>query len=230
MGALEGNLTFTTFYVEGEPPADFHQDYLNRLNKYFFEPLTPLGEEERSVGWVPAQDPIATEFSRDQVFYNQYIVFAMRIDKWALPSPWVKAMMRKAIADRMPEIQAEADKKASEKRAKGEDDSKFLGKAKLSKSEKAKIKLEVTTDLKHKILPAMKTIDVAWNIQECKLRFWSTSPAVCEEFAEMFEETFGLALNMDNPYLMAQHLGLDEKQLADMVDAEPWIPAYDEEK
>ncbi len=222
MGALEGSLTFKTFYVEGEPPDDFHQDYLNRLNRHFFEPLSPVGEEERTVGWVPAQDPIATEFTRDQVFYNQYIVFAMRIDKWSLPSAWVKAMMRKAIAERLPELEAEEAKKQTE-------EGKLRPKAKLSKAEKNKIKLEVTTDLKHKILPTMKTIDVVWNISERKLRLWTTSSAVCEEFAEMFEDTFGLTLNMDNPFLMAKHLGLSEKQLEAMVDAEPWIPAYDEE-
>ena len=107
MGALEGSLSFKTFYVQGEPPDDFHEGYLQRLQKHFFEPLTPAGEDERSVGWVPVQDPISEGFSRDQVFFNQYIVFAMRIDKWALPAPWVKAMTRKAIQERLPQIEAD---------------------------------------------------------------------------------------------------------------------------
>ncbi|MBQ9394290.1 MAG: recombination-associated protein RdgC [Proteobacteria bacterium] len=222
MGALEGSLSFKTFYVQGEPPDDFHEGYLQRLQKHFFEPLTPAGEDERSVGWVPVQDPISEGFSRDQVFFNQYIVFAMRIDKWALPAPWVKAMTRKAIQERLPQIEAEEAEKHRE-------DGKLQQPAKLSKREKEKIKLEVVTEIKNKILPAMKIIDVVWNIQECTVRFWSTSNALCDEFAELFEDTFGLSLKANSPYMMAEQLGMTEKQLDSMVDADPWHPVFENE-
>ena len=222
MGALEGSLTFKTFHVNGEPPNDFHEAFLRALQSHFFEPLSPVGEEERSVGWVPAQDPIAEEFTRDQVFFNQYIVFAMRIDKWALPSAWVKAMLKKAIAERLPELTQEEAQKQKE-------EGKLRPTAKLSKREKDKVKLEVITDLKHKILPAMKVIDVVWNIAECSVRFWSTSQAVCDEFVELFEATFGVTLDADSPFMMAQHLGLTEKQLEKMVEAEPWHPVFEDE-
>lgn len=221
MGALEGSLTFKTFHVNGEPPNDFHEAYLHALQSHFFEPLSPVGEEERSVGWVPAQDPIAEEFTRNQVFFNQYIVFAMRIDKWALPSAWVKAMLRKAIAERLPELEAEEAKKQKE-------EGKLRPTAKLSKREKDKIKLEVVTDLKHKILPAMKVIDVVWNINECTLRFWTTSAAVCEEFAELFEATFGLTLDQDSPLLAAKHLGFTDNQLEAMAEMDPWHPIFED--
>ena len=221
MGALEGSLSFKTFYVEGEPPNDFQQAYLLHLQNHFFQPLSPVGEDERSVGWVPAQDPIAEEFKRDHVFFNQYIVFAMRIDKWALPAPWVKAMTRKAIEERLPTLSPEEAEKQRE-------EGKLRPSAKLSKHEKDKIKLEVITDIKNKILPAMKVIDVVWNISECTVRFWSTSSTICDEFADLFEATFGLKLNADSPYLMAQHLGFSEKQLDTMINAEPWHPIFDE--
>ena len=222
MGALEGSLSFKTFHVEGEPPNDFQQAYLHNLQSHFFEPLSPVGDDERSVGWVPAQDPIAAEFQRNQVFFNQYIVFAMRIDKWSLPTPWVKALTKKKIEERLPELEAEEAKKQKE-------DGKLRPTAKLSKREKDKIKLEVITEVKQKILPTMKIIDVVWNISECTVRFWSTSNAVCDEFAELFEATFGLTLNQDSPFLMAQHLGMTEKQLDSMVEAEPWYPVFDEQ-
>ena len=221
MGALEGSLTYKTFYVQGEPPNDFQNDYLRHLSEHFFEPLSPVGEEERTTGWVPAQDPIATEFRRDQVFFNQYVVFAYRIDKWSLPAPWVKAKTRQAIAQRLPELTAEEAEKQKE-------DGKLRPSAKLSKREKDKIKLEVITEIKHQILPTMKIIDVVWNINECTLRFWSTSPKICDEFVDLFEATFGLKLDPDSPFLMARQLGFSEKQLEEMVSAEPWHPAFDE--
>ena len=62
MGALEGSLSFKTFYVNGEPPADYQTAYLHLLQSRFFEPLSPVGDTDRSIGWVPTQDPIATQF------------------------------------------------------------------------------------------------------------------------------------------------------------------------
>ena len=223
MGALEGSLSFKTFYVNGEPPNDFQDKYLHLLQSHFFEPLSPVGDDERSVGWVPTQDPIATEFTRDQVFFNQYIVFSMRIDKWALPSAWVKALTKQAIAERLPELDAEEAQKQT-------DEGKLRPKAKLSKQEKNKIKLEVVTKVKQRTLPSMKIIDVVWNANEHTLRFWCSSNKVCEEFAELFEKTFGLTVDMDSPFLMAQHLGLSEKQLEDMTNAEPWYPKLEEDE
>lgn len=218
MGALEGNLTFKTFYVEGEPPNDFQNLYLDKLQKHLFQPLSPIGEEERSAGWVPAQDPIAESFSRDQVFFNQYVVFALRIDKWSLPSAWVKALTNKLIAERFPNLNHTDIPPI-------DDDQKPR---KLSKLEKSKLKLEVVTDIKQKILPTMKVIDVCWNINESKLRFWNTSRSICDEFAMLFEETFGLQLHEDSPFLMAKALELDDKQLLQMVDSDPWFPTFED--
>lgn len=220
MGALEGSLSFKTFYVEGEPPNDFQREYLEKLQKHFFVPLSPIGEDERSIGWVSVQDPIAEAFSHDQVFFNQYIVFALRIDKWALPSAWVKALTKKAIAERMPELSKE---EAELQKAEG----KMRPRAKLSKNEKNKIKLEITTHIKQNMLTSMKIVDVCWNIAEGKLRFWSLSSALCDEFAELFKETFGLEIHLDSPFLMAKELGLTEKQLDAMVEADPWYPTFD---
>jgi len=201
MGALEGSLSFKTYYVEGEPPNDFHADYLNRIQRRFFQPLSPVGDEERSMGWVPVQDPLAANAQRQDVFFNQYILLALRIDKWSIPSAWLKAIMRQALAERFP------DKNV-----------------KISKRAKEEVRLQVVTDIKHKILPSMKTVDLVWNISERRLRFWSTSNALCEEFAEFFEETFGLRLTPDSPYMMAKNLGLSDADLGRMLASEPWYP------
>lgn len=201
MGALEGSLSFKTYYVEAEPPNDFHENYLSRLQKNVFEPLSPVGEDERRIGWVPVQDPLATEFTRQDVFFNQYILFGLRIDKWSIPSSWYKAMFRQALAEAYPDPSVKVSKRA-----------------------KDEVKLKVTTEIKQKILPSMKVVDVLWNISECRLRFWSNADVLCEEFAEFFEESFGLKLTPDSPYMMAKHLGTSEDELNALVDMEPWHP------
>ena len=71
----------------------------------------------------------------------------------------------------------------------------------------------------------MKVIDMCWNITERKLRFWSTSKKLCEEFVEFFEDTFELTLVPDSPFMMAKDLGIGEKLLDKMLDIEPWHPS-----
>ena len=207
MGALEGSLSFKTYYVEGEPPNDFQQNYLERLKRHFFQPLSPVGEDERTIGWVPVQETLAMDLKREQIFFNEYIVFGLRIDKWSIPTAWLKARMNQVIAERYPDPEK-----------------------KISKRIKNEIRLEVTTDIKQHIIPAMKVIDVVWNITERKLRFWSTSKNVCEEFIEFFEDTFDITLTPDSPFTMAEKLGLTNQQLDQMVDAEPWHPVLSHAK
>lgn len=202
MGAFEGSLSFKTYYVQGEPPNHFQEDYLQRLQHRFFQPLSPVGDDERSMGWVLVQDPMAEKMVRDKVFYNQFIVAGLRIDKWSIPTAWLKAKMNQRVAERYPDPER-----------------------KLSKRQKNEIKLEVMLDIKQHILPTMKVIDMCWNITERKLRFWSTSKKLCEEFVEFFEDTFELTLVPDSPFMMAKDLGIGEKLLDKMLDIEPWHPS-----
>ncbi|MFA5625203.1 MAG: recombination-associated protein RdgC [Bradymonadales bacterium] len=200
MGALEGSLSFKSYYVDGEPPNDFHADYLKRLQRGAFEPLSPVGDDERHVGWVSVQHPLQSEFRREDIFFNQYILFGMRIDKWALPSTWLKALI----------------KQETELRFAGQD-------VKISKRVKDEIKAEVVLALRQKTLPTMKLIDIVWNIAEHQLRFWSNSKAESEEFEEFFEETFDLRLRPESPYTMAEFLGFEQKALDKMLSATPWM-------
>ena len=201
MGAFEGSLSFKTYYVQGEPPNNFQEEYLERFQHRFFQPLSPVGDDERSMGWVPVQDPMAEKMTREKVFFNQFIVAGLRVDKWSIPTSWLKAKMNQLMAERYPDPEQ-----------------------KISKRQKNEIKLEVLTDIKQHILPTMKVIDMCWNITERKLRFWSTSKKVCEEFVEFFEDTFDLTLVPDSPFMMAKDLGLSEKMLDKMLESEPWHP------
>lgn len=200
MGALEGSLSFKTYYVDGEPPNDFHADYIKRLQRGAFEALSPVGDDERHVGWVSIQHPLQQEFRREDIFFNQYLLFGMRIDKWALPSPWLKALLNQE----------------TEKRFQGQD-------VKISKRVKDELKAEVVMGLRQKILPTMKIIDIVWNIAENQLRFWSNSKAEGEEFEEFFEETFDIKLRPESPYTMAEYLGFDDKNLLKMLQTTPWM-------
>ena len=79
----------------------------------------------------------------------------------------------------------------------------------------------VQSRLKRRLVPAMKVIDMAWNIHSGVLRFWTHSATTCEEFQEFFEETFDLPIVPDSPYTSAKDLGLSEEDLDRLANLEP---------
>lgn len=200
MGAFEGSLTFKTFFVDGEPAAGFQDGFLTAIRERAFVELTPEDEEDRRTGWVCIERPLDTAFTRDKVFYNQYIALALRIDRWALPSALLKAYLDEATREYLEK-----------------NDTPRLG-----RREKDELKDLVTKKLKRRLVPSMKVIDCVWDTASGIVRFWTHSAAVCEEFQELFEDTFGLRLVPDSPYTAAVDLDvLDDDQLERFVQLEP---------
>lgn len=207
MGALSGSLSYTRFFVEGELPHDHRNIFAEAVQHRAFEPLTSESDDEERVGWCSIEHPLDTEFDVDKLFYNEYLNVALRMDKWRLPGALLKAYC------------TEAERAYMHKH----------GKTKLRRGEKDDIKAVVTADLKARLLPSMKTIDVSWNTHTGVVRFWNQSGKTCEQFQEFFEETFRLRLVAENPYVSAILYDLDDDQGLRLAELEPSIFHEDEE-
>jgi hypothetical protein len=199
MGLAEGGITFQTYFVDGELPTSFRSYFLERIEHFAFEPLTVESEEDVSYGWVPVGDPLAERFAGPDVYFNEYLVLGLRMDRWAIPAPLVKARVR----------QAEAQKRAE------------TGRTKLSRLERGEVIDRERTRLKRQSLPAVRLLDFAWNLNSAHLRFSNTSRTTNEIFVDLFERTFGLQLVADSPYMSALHCDLDDERVARLADIEP---------
>ena len=73
------------------------------------------------------------------------------------------------------------------------------------------------------LLPSMKTIDMSWNVHTGVVRFWNQSGKVCEAFSDLFEDTFGMRLVPDNPYIGALQYELTDKQTERLAEIEVTI-------
>ena len=191
MGALNGSLTYAKYYVDGDLPADFRDSFTERVQQSTFVPLAAEDEDEERTGWCSIEHPFDLELDRHKIFFNEYLNLGYRTDKWRLPSALVKAHYTEAERKYM------ADQK----------------KTKVSKREKEDIKAVVEQKLKRQLLPAMKVIDVSWNLHRGELRFWTQSAKVCELFEEFFEETFGVTLVPETAYTSATEYELGDKEL-----------------
>ncbi|WP_146618430.1 hypothetical protein [Lujinxingia litoralis] len=199
MGALSGTLSYKMFYVQGEVAEGWQDLYLQQIRKNAFKPLKPEDEEEVSEGWVPVERPLQISFDLHTLLFDHFINLGFRQDKYAIPSALLKAHVEEAEREYM--IQND--------------------KQRLSKFEREDIKIMVKRKLKEKQLPRMKVIDMSWDLQKGRVRFWSQSSNVCELFQGYFEDTFGLKLLPANPYINAVQLEPGPEKIEELAVVEP---------
>ena len=199
MGALYGTLSYKLFYVDGEPPDDFKETLVSRIAERAFEPLDAEHEDEERYGWVPIENPLRVEFELFNVLFDHFINLGLRHDKWSVPSNLLKAHVAQAERTFM-------DDHAKER---------------LSKFEREDIKKLVFKELRERSLPRMGVIDMSWDLQAGRVRFWNHSSKTCELFQGLFEDTFNLKLLPANPYISALQLDLPADLIGQLAAVEP---------
>ncbi len=201
MGVWSGNLSYTRYFVEGEAPTQDHRSWiLDRIKMMAVPTLTVETEDEQVLGWCTVENILDTEFASEKLFYNEYILWAFRLDSWRLPPTLFKALL----------AEAERDYRAE------------TGKERITKREKDALKAKVRLDLKRQSLPNISTYDICWHWEKDELRFWSMSSKANTLFLELFEKTFpGLQLVAQSPYTLAERLDLGDAPLETMKSLEP---------
>jgi recombination associated protein RdgC len=188
MGAFRGSITFSKFYVRGELPEDFRDRFMESIHVRAFRPLDPSEEIDFRVGWCSITDPFDLELTHEKVFFNQYLNIGFRVDRWRIPGPLFKATFRQAERDYL-------DKHGVEK---------------LSRAQKKNLEQLVNAQLRRKVVPSMRAIDLSWNLNEGVVRFFQKSAKQAELMNELFEKTFELELVPDGAYVAAERRGLPE--------------------
>lgn len=199
MGALRGSIGYARFYVRGDLPEGFADRYVQAIRLRAFRPLAPNDEDEQRAGWCSIHHPFDFDLDHPKVFANEYLNLGLRIDRWRIPSALLKAHLADAEQARLAET----------------------GQERLSKSQKEDVKAMVTRRLREQLIPAMRVIDLSWNVQQGVLRFFSHSASVHETLIELFEKTFDLTLVQDGAYVQAEQRGLPSSALDAIAALEP---------
>ena len=137
-------------------------------------------------GWIGVHDPLATELTAADLFYQHYLVIGFRYDRRAVP-PKLLALERR---------RAEAALAAER------------GVERLGRAARKQLKLEVEARLLARALPVPRLFDCVWNLDTGRLYFSGKLRVAREAFCETFAETFGVAPVPLIPYLAVEHLGL----------------------
>ena len=199
MSAFRGNLTFARFYVTGDIPDDVPGTTLRRIRANAFQPLSPEEDKSEGVGWANIEDPVDIDLDHEKVFYNEYVCLSVRLDRWAVPGPLLKAHLR------------EAEQALLEKR----------GLEKLGRQAKADLKTMVVRKLRRQLVPSLKSYDMVWNLNSHIVHFFSQSERITTLFDDLFKKTFKLDLVPESPGTAADRVGLDAKQATALAGLEP---------
>jgi hypothetical protein len=186
LGVSRGALTFTRLFVQGRPPKDLRKRYLEAVRLRKFTPLAAEDEASEAIGWCVIERPFDLDFQPDRMFYDRFVQLGLRVDKWKIPG----VLMRSQVADEEQRMLSRA------------------GREKLTRAEKEDIKLRVIGRLRKKILPTSRAFDVLWDLDAGTVLLFTHSARTTEEFAALFETTFGLELQADSPYAAASRAQL----------------------
>lgn len=198
MPALRGSLTYARFFVNGDVPDDFRERFMRSIRLRAMKPLEPDEEELERSGWAKLGDPFELELAYDDVFVNEYINLGFRTDRWAIPGPVLRARLKEAET-------AYLQKK---------------GRERLSRTEKAELKLMVAKKLRRNMAPATRSVDVSWALNEGIVRFFSHAQKPGAAMMELFKKTFNLELVPESPYTGASRIGLSREQTKAWNDLE----------
>ena len=167
--------------MQGRPPKDLRKRYLEAVRLRKFTPLAPEDEASEAIGWCVIERPFDLDFQPDRIFYDRFVQLGFRVDKWRIPG----VLLRSQVADEEQRMLSRA------------------GREKLTRAEKEDIKLRVIGRLRKKILPTSRAFDVLWDLDAGTVLLFTHSARTTEEFAALFETTFGLELQADSPYAAA---------------------------
>jgi DNA recombination-dependent growth factor C len=184
MGVIDGTISVRRYCVKGELPLEVRARFLKALRAHSFAPIDPNSDERQSVGWVNAEDPEDADLKLAHVFFGDILVAAMKVETLKAPPAEVKRQLKQ----RAREMEAETGNP-------------------LGRRELRLLKITIEKELRSRILPKYKVVDMAWDVanhaldgSEGQLYLWSTSKGHNETFLDLFAKTFGKSFGLDiNP-------------------------------
>lgn len=179
----------------GDAPDDAAAAFMKPIRANAFEPLTPDEDAPEHHGWASVEDPFDLELDHEKVFFNEYLTLTLRIDRWAIPGPLLKASLK------------EAEQKLAERK----------GLERLGRKAKADLKDAVVKKLRKQLVPTTKSVDLVWNMRSNVALLFSHSKKVHELASELFEKTFKMRLWVESPGTLAERFFPKDPRFADLV-------------
>jgi len=177
MGFLKGTVTFSAFHVLGDVSANFDPLFMEQIRRNAFRDFTTQAQD-KILGWTDVSDHLDTQFTEGKCVVGAYLLFALRMDRKAVPSALLR--IRSLEAERA------ILKERNMKRA--------------NRALRDQVKEGVLNDLLKKAQPVPSFFEICWHPKEKRLYFTGLADKVIDEFNDLFKDTFNLTLQPLYPW------------------------------
>jgi len=169
MPLLTGAMGFRRYRVINAPSSLDRDALLESLGEKAFKKPPSAATGGETIGWVSIHNLCVTDFPYDECWFNQYLIFSLRMDNKRLPAKLLKAMLDLRVRDWLIET----------------------GREKIPAAVKRELKEQLELELFPRQLPAVASHDICWDTSTGIVRFFNTSERVNEIFRVLFFRTFG---------------------------------------
>jgi recombination associated protein RdgC len=166
------------------------------IARHSFRNLDEKSNDERSVGWVNVMDMFDNRFARLEFLKEPYITMSFRIDERKIPSTALKQYCLEA-----------------EEKIKKDENLEYL-----PKRRRSDIKDGVTLRLLKRAIPVARRYDMIWNYCTGLVIFGCTTNRLCDEFVEIFLQTFDIQLQAICPFTLASRFLEKKSSSPDLLD------------
>lgn len=173
MPVFAGQMSYLRYQVVGEVKSPFLETLETALSFRRFTALKPEGEDVETAGWVPVQRPFGDDIplTNDLFLFGERVVLGYREDQFAYPKQLLKDLVQERV-DKHREKYGERP----------------------SAQTKHAIQLAVRSELRFKMLPKSRVVEVLWDMDRREVRFFARGKGLSDRFADFFQETFEVGL------------------------------------
>ncbi len=189
--------SFRRYRLHGPIPSPDSDAFVQRLRDRKFEPLT--ANEERTFGWVSADNLLVTDFEAGAMTIGTFAAFALRIDRRRVNAKLLRAHM---------DLEVRARYKAAADGA---------GPARITRDEKRDMRKALHDELLRQTNPSIESVAVLLHTKR-KVAYVLSLARQANELVQMhFIDTFGAELLPMTPWRRGAEL-LEGSPLADQLD------------
>ncbi|MBL9088040.1 MAG: hypothetical protein JNM10_12955 [Planctomycetia bacterium] len=196
------SLSARRYRIEGALPSVESADFARRLTERRFEPLSP--HEERTFGWVTADNCLDARFETGSTVRGPCAVFALRVDKRRVNSRLLRAMMDLEFRGRKKDAERAADGQGAA--GPGADRGAKRPGGRISRDERAEIRKALTEELLRNTNPTMEVHPVLVYPRDGIVLFGALGKPANELFRAAFADTFDVSLSALTPFHRALEL------------------------
>lgn len=194
------SLSARRYRIEGDLPSVESAAFAERLLARPFVPLS--AHEERTFGWVTADNCLDARFAPGSVARGPCAVFALRVDKRRVNSRLLRAMIDLELRGRAKDRERDAEGVGAEAGGRGA----TRGSGRVSRDERAELRKALTAELLRNTHPTMEVHPVLLYPRDRLVLFGSLGKPANEVFRALFCETFDVSLSVLTPYHRALEL------------------------